>query len=454
VNQEEPCPAAQVLWQTWLARRHGDIAHLNSVCGSSFASFAAVPLPDPFSPWPVRPLFMDYVRFNQEFFADWHKQLADIIHALAPGLPVHAKAMTWTMISGNDAFRGVDATLFGRFSDLNGNDSVNLWEYRDGEFAQQWLLNAVSHDLQRSVLDAPVFNTENHLIADRDTRPVPPAHIRAALWQAAVHGQSATAIWVWERTFDPKSDFYGSIMHRPACVEAVGVVNYDLNRAALEVTALQQDRPQVLLLQSTTASVWEGGEYTDCLDKLYTALSFTGLKPGFITERQLESGSVPSAPVVIVPDITHLSDAAFGTLRRYHGRLIWAGDRPPLSANDWNQPRVARLAGETLEFHSGATSAHDLYAPLSALLSRLGVQPVVELRDLDGRAAWGVEWRSAVASSGRVVNLCNYRREPATVALYKSGESCPARDVLTEAPVTAAFTLAPLEVRLLRLGAL
>ena len=76
---------------------------------------------------------------------------------------------------------------------------------------------------------------------------VPARHIRATLWQAAAHGQSATTSWVWERTFDPKSDFAGSIMHRPACAEAVGVVNYDLNRAALEITAIPQAPPRVLL---------------------------------------------------------------------------------------------------------------------------------------------------------------------------------------------------------------
>jgi beta-galactosidase GanA len=204
INDEAPCEHAKRLWRVWLEKRHGTIANLNARWAAKFASFADVPLMNPFVPWPEKPVVMDYVRFNQEFFADWHKMLADAVHEVAPGLPVHAKAMTWTLLNAGDIRYGIDATLFGRFSDINGNDAINFYNFGEGEFAQGWLQNAMGHALQRSVLDAPVFNSENHLIVDGETRYVPASHIRAALWQAAVYGQSATAIWVWERTFDPK----------------------------------------------------------------------------------------------------------------------------------------------------------------------------------------------------------------------------------------------------------
>ncbi|MGO8928784.1 MAG: beta-galactosidase [Limisphaerales bacterium] len=176
VNEEEPCEPAQRQWQTWLEKRHGNVAGLNALCGSNFTSFAAVPLPNPFGPRPAPVLWMDYIRFNQEFFADWHKLLADAVHEVAPGLPVHAKAMTWTMLNDGDIQYGVDATLFAGFSNINGNDSENFYDVSDGEIVQGWQLNAMAHDLQRSVLDAPVFNTENHLIADRDRGFVPLYH--------------------------------------------------------------------------------------------------------------------------------------------------------------------------------------------------------------------------------------------------------------------------------------
>ena len=452
VNEEEPCEPARQAWHAWLAKEgHTNVAALNSQCGSNFASFADVPLPDPFGPRPARALWSDYIRFNQEFFAGWHAMLADAVHAVAPGLPVHAKAMTWTMLNESDLKYGVEATLFGRFSDINGNDAVNFYSFGDGEFAQGWQGNAMGHDLQRSVLDAPVFNTENHLIEDRNTRYVPAAHVRAGLWQAAVHGQSATAIWVWERTFDAKSDFAGSIMHRPACAEAVGRLNHDLNRAALEVTALQQARPQVLLVQSVSAGVWDAGHYGECLEKLYTALAFTGLKLGFVTERQLEAGVVPDVPVIFVPGIVHLSDKAVVGLRQFKGQLVLVGDGGELlSRDDHGRVRSSAVPGAKINFRPGASS-RDLHAQILARMAAWNLRPDVELRGTDSQPAWGVEWRSARFREGTVVNLCNYEQAPVTVALSQGGTSKPVRDVLTGALVPGSLMLTPLEVRLLRL---
>ena len=450
VNEEEPCEPARQQWQAWLEKRHGTIAALNSLCGSNFTAFAEVPLPNPFSPQPRSALSMDFLRFNQESFADWHRMLADAVHEVAPTLPVHAKAMTWTLLNSADVKYGVDATLFAKFSNLNGNDSANYFEFGDGEFCQSWQLNAMGHDLQRSVLDAPVFNTENHLIADRDTRPVPAAHVRAALWQAAVHGQSATAIWVWERTFDPASDFAGSIMHRPACAEAVGIVNYDLNRAALEVTALQQAPEQALLLQSVSASVWDAGDYDDCLLKLYTALSFTGLKLGFVTERQLETGSIPKAPVIFVPAVVHFSGAAWAGLRQFKGRVVLVGD-DVLSRDEYGRERRPELTAiDKVPFRHGSTSSRELHEQILAKLPAWNLRPALELREAGRQPAWGVEWRSAETPAGTVVNLCNYRKEPVTVVLMRDRQPMAAQDVLTGRPVDGLLTLAPLEVQLLR----
>jgi hypothetical protein len=451
VNEEEPCEAARQQWQAWLEQRHGTPAELNRLCASNFASFAEAPLPNPFAPRPHPVLWMDYIRFNQEFFADWHQAMARDIHSAAPGLPVHAKAMTWTMVNDGDIRYGVDATLFGRFSDINGNDSVNFYNFGEGDFAQGWQMNALGHDLQRSVRDAPVFNTENHLIVDRETRRVPAAHIRAGLWQAAVHGQSATTIWVWERTFDPKSDFAGSIMHRPACAEAVGLVNHDLNRAALEVTALQQARPDLLLLQSVSASVWDAGGYSDCLGKLYTALAFTGLKLGFISERQLESGLLPDAPLVFVPAVRHLSAAAAAGLRRFQGRLVLVGEGDLLARDEYDRPSSPELEGEKVLFRHGPTSARDLHARITARLPAWNLHPAVELRGTDPGPVWGVEWRSADTPAGVVLNLCNYLKTPVTVSLRQGGRETSAQDLLNGAPAAGPVTLQPLEVRLLRL---
>lgn len=450
VNQEEPCAAAKQQWLAWIQDHHSDIATLNARYGSTFASFADVPLPNPCAPRPSQAAWMDYIRFNQEFFAGWHKLLADAVHEVAPSLPVHAKAMTWTMVNSVDLHFGVDATLFGRLSNINGNDAVNFYDFSEGEFAQGWIMNAMGHDLQRSTLDAPVFNTENHVIADRDPRYVPPSHIRSALWQAAVRGQSATTIWVWERTSDMKSDLACSIMLRPACTAAACLVNHDLNRAALEMTALQQAKPQALLLQSTSALAWEGQAYDNCQQKLYTALSFTGLKLGFATERQLEEGIVPEAPVLFVPNVHHFSDAALAGLKKFQGRIVFVGDEKQLDHDDYGRTRDPQAQAEWLAC-TLQTQPRELSKQINARLAGWNAASAIAVQDENQQAAWGVEWRTADTPQGTVVNLCNYLKKPVGITLTRDKQAVVANDVLSGERVSGPLTLAPLEVRLLRL---
>ena len=455
VNVEEPCEYAEREWRDWLSKRHGEIETLNKRWQTNFKDFNEVPLPNPLASSQLnRAIFYDFVRFNQEWFASWHKRLADAIKAIAPDLPVHAKAMTWTMLNDVDVRYGVDAELFASFSDINGNDSVNFYSHGTGEFAQGWLLSAMAYDLQRSVKDAPIFNSENHIIPDRETRYVPAEHVRAALWQGAVYGQSATTIWVWERTFDPLSDFAGSIMHRPACAEAVGRTCLDLNRFAEEVTALQKAPPQVSLLHSVSALVWDGGRYTECRNALYTAMTFVGVKIGFVTERQLERGIVPDTPVLFVPNIVHLSDAAFETLLRYKGRIVLVGSGDLLSRNEYGKLRATERGKvkdwERLEFEYAKTTWRDLWVRLLTKLKAWGVQPLVEVRDRKGEPIWGVAWRCAETPKGIIVNLCNYRQDSVTVTLWRDRRQVFAVDLVSNGQKTRQFTLTPLQVRLLQ----
>lgn len=451
VNQEAPCEPARRQWHEWLAHRYRAIADLNAVAGSNFTGFASVPLPDPFAPRPATALWLDFVRFNQEVFAGWHQMLADAVHEVAPGLPVHAKAMTWTMVSDWDVHCGVDATLFGRFSDINGNDSANLFNFGSGGFAQGWEMNALSHDLQRSVRDAPVFNTENHLIADRETRRVPAAHIRAALWQAAIHGQSATTIWVWERTFDPKSDFAGSIMHRPACAEAVGVVACDLLRAAEAVTDLQQAPPDVLIFRSESAMVWQGFAYNATASRLYQALAFCGLTIGFVTERQLEAGLIPHAPVLFIPAVTHISDAACLTLKQYPGRLVMAGHAGLLAKDEHGRDRPTAWTADTLAFDQNLPEPQLLKLVYQRLADwGLGPRVLVHPPGNAAQPTYGVESRTVRARDGLILNLCNFNQTPVQASLAAEDPHLVPVDALTGTAITSPLTLTPLEVRLLR----
>jgi hypothetical protein len=465
INCEEPDALSTAAWRQWLKTRHGDITTLNSRWGTTYASFDQIPQPNPLNrsaePRPGG-AWCDFCRWNDEYFADFHRMLADAVHEVAPRIPVHIKVTTPHLWQASEARTGDDAGLFGRFTQINGNDSINLWSFDppashsiergDSEFAQGWRENAIGYELERSTHDAPVFNSENHLIFDREPRYVPPAHVRAALWMGAIHGQSATTLWVWQREkSNPQGDFAGDFIERPSCAEAVGIVCHDLNRAAPQITALQNAPPDVLILQSMTAAVWDGARYDSAFLKTYTALSFTGVKIGFLAESELERDAVLTAPLLIVPDNLHLSDKAFAALASFKGKVIFAsadaGDL--LSRNEYDRPSAGRLPqGAMLAPLELPKTWQALLPLLRTRLMQAGVMPTVQVLGPGGTPQSGVQWQLARTPQGLVVNLYNAGHDTSTITI---SPSAPATDRLTgeTLPSGAGIRLASMEVRLL-----
>jgi hypothetical protein len=463
-NFEEPGEFSKASWHDWLKQKHKKIETLNSAWGEKYASFDDVPMPNPFDAKAVKrpsPLWCDYVRWNQEFFAAWHAKFAEMIHRVAPNVPVHAKATTWLMVSDHsdiDAQYGVDATLFAKFSQIMGCDSLNHFAYgtsATGDFAQTWWTESKGYTLLRSVKNAPIFNSENHLIKDRDNRPVPPEHIRCALWQAAMRGQSATTIWVWERGSEANHDFAADIMERPACAEAVGLVNYDLNRIAKEVRAMQQLPPDIQILQSTTAAAWADPEYDKALQEAFSALCFMGHRIGFITERQLEEGTLPSAKVVVVPRVVHFSHNGLETLKKYKGKILLIGDNC-FTQSGYEKPRlhVPELlpTSEVVPYNTKTMNWLQMWSALRPKIEPLIDPPAVDVRWAPtGEKMWGVEWQCAKVDGKTIVNLCNYRYDTEAIRLTQDGKPIHAVDALTGENVEGELTLQPLQVRLLRI---
>jgi hypothetical protein len=489
------CAEARSLWQAWLRQRHGDLAALNRKWGTHFQAFDEIRVPEPqFDPTPQ---VYDFVCFNQETFAGWHRWMADVIHEMAPAVPVHAKIMMGAHFSRNLAgIWSVDPELFGALSQINGNDAVR-WPAGSGEWASDWQLEMMGYDFQRSVVDRPVFNSENHLIPDRYTDVVRPEYIQNVLWQGAVHGQSATTLWVWERTFDPRSDFAGSIMHRPDCAAAVGTTCHDLNRLALEVTALQRLEPKVVLLWSLASTVY-GGPHEGVLWQAYAALDFTGVPLGFVTERQLaevaegrwriENGEwigregqeappgLRSPQVIVVPAVTHTPETTLIALRRMEAagvKVIRLGEC--FGRTEYQVPRdAADLPGR--DWEPGALGGDKLWLAFDSALEAWGVKRPIRLQTPDGQPVWGVEMRAAVVPGGGdgkskmenggkgeageggdrpgrrwVVNLSNYLREPRRVQLLRDGQPVRGRDLLNGEALGETFEVASLVPRLVEL---
>ena len=438
-------------WHRWLAQEHGAVEALNTRWGTQYPDFASVPVPP--AEFRPAPIVYDYIRFNQEAFAEFHAWMAGIVHELAPDVPVHAKIMMHAALLRHPAGPwSIAPERFAALSDFNGNDAIKYY-HENGSWACGWQLENAGYDYQRSMADKPVFNSENHLIPDRNLDDVPPDHIANVFWQGAIHGQSATTTWVWERTYAEDHDFTGSIMHRPACVEAMGRTGLDLMRLAGEVAAFQRLPIQVALVWSP-ASLVAGQEYLDELGRAYEAMNFCGVRVGFITEHQLaeygHTGRLPprlaDVKLLVLAGVARMPRAAAAAVGKFPARVV-LGCAP--RHDEYGRPAHDPLA--TMAEAKPLKESSDAFAVLRPRFTQAPLRPLATIETEDGQPVWGVEYLS-VRHEGRIlVNLCNYLREPQRCRIVVNGRPAQGKDLLSGQPWSGTVELPSLRPALVEI---
>ena len=426
------------LWNRYLQLKYGTIHAYNMMSSSNYEAFGSIPLPDMSKRLSAG--YAEYCLFNQKRFAAWHQFLADKIHKIAPHIPVHAKLMNWTYQQRETAPWGNDPELFSRFSQINGNDCL-FWPDADDQWCSQWGLQALSYDLQRAMKPVPVFNSENHITLDRSTNYVKPTHFRSVLWQGAIHGQGATTIWVWERSLNKSGDFYGNVMDRPGCVDSVGRTALDLMRCADQVTALQRKPAEVAIVYSVSSAIGNL-DYIPSLNSVYQALLFSGMRVGFISDRQLSKGQGKQYKLIILPDASRLAPSAVNTLVGLprSTTVLVLGDRPTQDQlGNFLPPNSVVASWNAIPDGKTPDQLRDLLRPQLAKLRLLpDVQPITPGTNL---TVWGVEWLRANIGKKQYINMVNWTNKPVQLNLRRNGKAVKLRVL---APLnTSATSLFP-----------
>lgn len=435
-------PNVRPMFSAYLKKVHGDIQTLNKAYGgTSYKSFDDVPVGDSWDD----PNSYDYCVFNNERFAGWHKWMADIIHEMAPNIPVHAKIMS-TELNRDFSWAGTDHELFGQYLDMNGNDCITMWAPPKG-YSVNWQTQNTSYDMQRSFANKPIFNSENHLVPDTSNYYLVPEHFRYALWQGAIHGQGATTIWVWERSLNPSDALYGSVKDRPGCALAVGTTCMDLNRYADEVTALQNAKSPVAILYST-ASVMRNQAHIDSIWSVYTALNFCGVRVDFISEKELVAGKGNQYRMIVLPEATHVPQPVFDAIKGLPEsvKLIMVNDC--LVKNPYNIPFPANeldaIKSIALRVSRG-DSQKDMWPMFMDELSKAGRSPSVSVVDAStGKPVWGIEWVSVKVGGRTVINIVNVSDKPVDVKIQRFGMDVPAKDLLSLGASEPVKTIRPM----------
>ncbi|MER3559045.1 MAG: hypothetical protein C4336_06050, partial [Armatimonadota bacterium] len=329
-------------WHQWLQKRHKTLITLNTRWRTQYSSWDEIPIPSEGVP------YTEWLEFNADALADWHRQLAQIATDLLPHTPKHAKLTVGAFLNDQELALGVDPEQFAPFCDLNGNSTASHFIHDPSTpWAFDWIRNWMAYDLQCSVKESPIFNSENRILSAKEPRSVPPAYARAVLWEGAVRGMSATIFWGWERTDGSPNDAAGSLLHHPAIVEALAHTTLDLNRLAPAVSALQNQPYEIHLLHARTDLAMQGPEQIVPRDSLYIALTMLGVRVGFVTEQQLIAGRVPeSVKRILIPNVRYLSDEALfalDQLRQRRGILLLSVGDPVFVFDLYGRRRTTRL---------------------------------------------------------------------------------------------------------------
>ena len=447
------CAHDRAAFQAWLKVKWGSVRKLNAAYGTRFRRFDEIELPQDATHYG---LYYDRWRFNQDRFVAFHEMLRERVHRYNPDLPVHAKVMAHAFQDPGRFEVGIDYERFTQLDRIAGNDCVMAFaDQHEGEYACEWQTMALNYTLQHSSApDSPIYNSENHLIADGDAHYIPESYIRSVFWQEAIHGQGATTTWVWER--DQGGDLAENILTRANCVRAYGRVALDLQRLAPEVHALSKAPAEVAILYAYS-SLLPSKDYVDEAHAAFEGAYFTGAVADFISERQIEAGKLTNYKLVVVPRASHAPDPVINGLNdfvRKGGFVLAVG--PCFTHDEYGRARkpalVARGQGKLVAL-PGRLTARSYRDVLDQLMAAAKVAPPVQIIGLNGEPVWGVNLR-AVEDKGRLlVHLLNLTREPRRVRLVTQAKSKGATDLITGKKTELAFTLSPLEPMLLALPA-
>ena len=410
-------------WPKWLERAYGTPVAMNAAWRTSYATFADVPVPKSYKDGRSTPETLAFIRFNREAFAEFHRWMADVIHSMAPELPVHSKIMVHALFGRNATYWSVDPEAFSRLSQYNGNDAVDSPIHNASSgWAHGWWSMEAGYDYQRSCLDAPVFNTENHIIPDREKRSIRGEHVYTALWQNTVHGQGANTLWVWERAYDNgRSDFNGLILERPACLEAWAHCALDLSRLVDRLAPIQNLPPSVLIHWSLASQVRDplcrrAGHFLSC----YRAANVLGQPLGVVTERMLAAYGrggarerpLDNARVVLLPDASHIPPEVRAGLDRLAADGVAVVELPERSERQMARRILELSRGWKLPDYPRVTAPEGNDAPR------------------------GVESRGYRADGKSYVTFVNHMARPRRVRL-----EAPGRDLIRERPCRRFLSL-------------
>ena len=380
----------------------------------------------------------EFERFRRDTFAAWHRRLAERVRRIWPEIPLHAKMMIFSSLYVPQA---TDAGMFAAFSDYNGNDNYRMYDFDNAGLAPHHISSELGSELQLSARKLSICNSENHIIADGETRPVPNGHIYTAMFEQYATGASALITWVWTdidylKSLSSSPMFCGNIRNRPGNIIAHGRAMLDANRVARELVRFSRYEPETAILHAPSSLLHAPERYKNSLDALYAATLPTGHRVRFLSEEQLGRREFGAVRLLLLPEAEYLDRKALAGLNEFvrrGGRVMVCGKAPRYD-----------------EFGNSLPEAPDFpKLPLSRLGAELDATTPLPFRLAvrDGAGGEGLYLRCVPDGDAYLINLVNYGKNARKLNFSGTGTF---RDLLREETFEPEFELPPQKPLLLR----
>jgi len=456
-------------YHNMLEEKYKTVAEMNKAYGGTdYENFSDVTMPESTdrksSEREKLAHFNDYRLFNEAIMTEYHKIIHDKITSLAPDVLLHTKGMASMNAigtSGNRIQLGINNEELSKFLDLNGCDA---WAYY-GDSKDTLMGKTMWYDYMTSVKNAPVFNSEDHILKDSSTLSRSDEELAfnmADVWQSAVHGRGATTLWLYDNSVRSKNEtayYNANLTRRADYIAEIGRISLDLNRLSEEVSAVNNKEARVAILYSDSSLVLN----PYALNASYIAYQqamFGGEKVFFVNETEPTTLNKNDIELLIVPCSNYMKAETLAEIKKHiddGGRVLLLNANSKSWMDENGNAHNAEILesvtsrSETASFSLGSDMY--VYDISSNVKNKLKEELAKMSRPVSVTSAnSNTEWLYAEFNNGFIINVCNYGDSATQVSVSApSGyDTENIYDLISGEKVGASFTLSPNKPMLLR----
>ncbi|MGG1554075.1 beta-galactosidase [Paenibacillus ferrarius] len=455
-------------FRTWLQTKHGTIAKLNSLWGTSYSDFGQVNVVIPLdTSYKNTPIWYDWSRFNMDRGTEWLTFLHDEIKKYDPAARTLLKIMPDLFVE-EARDHGIDFEALTEMTEIIGDDAKirkrnmsstgpESWE---SKYAYYWEEMAMTYDFMDSVSpNKPHFNSEVHLLSTTQYRDLymKPEYVRSTYWQTTLHGLNAGLTWFWGRNPDGSIEerlqnasgglgesYAASVAQQPRVAHELTKTMMDLNAFSDEIVTFQRERKPIRLFYSEAAAINDSDYMSDQFE-LYESMYFSGVPLGFATKNIIFKQPNSSWDVIVVRKSEEVTEAEFNALQIYlnNGGTVIIDD-VSLKFNEYKQPRAKTLtAGTGKLIKLSNNSVQDMTSNAMLELAGHNQLPPVVLTENNGLTSKGALWRVVLNGANTyMMTIVNIGKNSSTISLKMAdNKNVTVKDMMTGKSMGSNFTL-------------